>query len=158
MLKHMSHAHEMDGDSGKTDSNSRTKPLDETNLIEDVDMPEDNVKIISVDENGSSNETTNAEMVFENVDENIVVYETIECNSNSNENVRETTESKSLEKSSYGITTTDEKMNQISSEEEQESNEQVDEQVEDEEIIVRLDEVTQSAPVNFKIAKVSSPL
>lgn len=154
----MCDTHEMDGDSGKTDINGRTKPLDESNLIEDVDMPEDNVKIRGVDENGSSNDTTNVEMVFESKDENIVVCETIECKSNCNENNSETTlttESKSLEKSSYGSTTTDEKMNQISSEE-QEGNEQIVEQVEDEEIISKADEVTQSAPVNVKIVKVSS--
>lgn len=166
MLEHMRFAHEMDNGSNKTyvnaaEVNGCFKQHNESNSIEDVNMREDDVVISGIDENGSSNDTTNMEVVFETSDENIVIYETVECKSNFNENDGEmtsTTQNKNSEKNSYDSTITDEKINEIiiTSEfdgtEEQKNNKQVD----NEEIIVRAEEITESAPVNVKIVKVRS--
>jgi len=175
MLDHMMFAHEMDDGSVNTDVNATDvnygiEQRDESasNSIND----DDKAGIQGVDENGSSddvtnnmtmfdngsedtNTTNNIEMMFDTNDENIVVVEAVECKpdfvDNDEGSTIETpsTPSKNSEKSSYS-STADDKIadNMISCE--YDGGEERDE---DEEIIVRAEEVTE--PTSVKIIKVS---
>ncbi|XP_026821043.1 uncharacterized protein LOC113559426 isoform X2 [Rhopalosiphum maidis] len=179
MLDHMMFAHEMDDGSVNTDVNATdvnygTEQRDESasNSINYDD--EEEMQII--DENGSSNEatanmtmfdngsddtnvTTNMEVLFDTSDDNIVVVETVECKpdfvDNDGGSTIETSSipSKSSEKSSFSSTAADEKItdNMISCEYDGVEEPEEDEQVEDEEIIVRAEEVTE--PTSVKIIK-----
>ncbi|KAF0752403.1 Uncharacterized protein FWK35_00033964, partial [Aphis craccivora] len=177
MLDHMMFAHEMDDgsvntDVNATDANYGTEQRDESasNSINYDDEEE----MQAVDENGSddatantildngsddTNVTTNMEMLFDASDENIVVVETVECKPDFVDNSRgstietSSTPSKSSEKSNYSNTASDEKINDslISSDYDGVEERDEDEQVEDEEIIVTSEEVTE--PTSVKIIK-----
>jgi hypothetical protein len=181
MLDHMMFAHEMDDgsvntDVNATDANYGTEQRDESasNSINYDDEEE----IQAIDENCSSNEaianmtmvdngsddtnaTTNMEVLFDTSDDNIVVVETVECKPDFVDNDEGSTietssiPSKSSEKSSFSSTIADEKItdNMISCEYDGVEEPEEDEQVEDEEIIVRAEEVTE--PTSVKIIKVS---
>lgn len=176
MLDHMIFAHEMDDGSVNTDVNATdvnygTEQRDESasNSIND----DDEEGMQGIDENGSSddvttnmtvfdngsddtNTTSNMEVMFDTTDENIVVVEAVECKPDFVDNAGEstieipTTPSKSSEKSSSSSTATNDKIanNMISCE--YDGGEERDE---DEEIIVRAEEVTK--PTSVKMIKVS---
>ncbi|VVC37480.1 Hypothetical protein CINCED_3A024789 [Cinara cedri] len=136
MLEHMTFTHEMDNGSVKTDVNDGFKECDESNSIQDIDMQEDNdVVIRAIDEKDSSNDTNTMEVMLENNDENILVFETVKCKSNLNENAKEptlNTPSKILDKSND---TANENMN---------------------EIIVKAEELAESTPIDVEITKDST--
>lgn len=174
MLDHMMFAHEMDDgsvntDVNATDANYGTEQRDESasNSINYYDEEE----MQAIDENGSddatantifdngsddTNATTNMEVLFDTSDENIVVVETVECKPDFVDNGRgstietSSTPSKSSEKSNYSNTAADEKINDsmISGDYDGVEERDEDEQVEDEEIIVTAEEVTEPTSVN----------
>lgn len=159
MLDHMRFAHEMDDGNVKNDVNTTaingsSKQYEESNSFQDINMQEEDVdNVRAIDENYSSSDTTNLEVMFESSDDNIVVYETVECKSNFNEHDREL--SKSSEKSSFNSSIGDEKMNEFH--EFDNTNTQDDnEQINNEQIIVREEELSEPASVNVEIIKVSS--
>jgi len=175
MLDHMMFAHEMDDGSLNTDVNAidvnyGTEQRDESASNSNNDDDEEGM--LGIDENGSSNDVTalmtmfdngsddtnttnNMEVMFDTNDENIVVVEAVECKpdfvDNDEGSTIETpsTPSKNSEKSNYS-STADDKIadNMISCE--YDGGEERDE---DEEIIVRAEEVTE--PTSVKIIKVS---
>jgi len=177
MLDHMMFAHEMDDgsvntDINATDANYGTEQRDESasnsiNYDDEEEMQaadengsDDAIANIIFD-NGSDDATTNMEVLFDTNDENIVVVETVECKPDFVDNGRgstietSSTPNKSSEKSNYSSTAADEKINDniISSEYDGVEERDEDEQVEDEEIIVGAEEVTE--PTSVKIIKVS---
>lgn len=179
MLDHMIFAHEMDDgsvntDVNATDANYGTEQRDESasNSINYDDEEEmqpidengsDDATANTIFDNGSddTNVTTNMEVLFDTNDENIVVVETVECKPDFVDNGRgstietSSTPSKSSEKSNYSNTAADEKINDsmISSDYDGVEERNEDEQMEDEEIIIGSEEVTE--PTSVKIIKVS---
>lgn len=160
-------AHEMDDGSVNTDINA-------TDVSDRNEQREDSEEIGGIHESGNSNDTTtnmevfdngsgddmtttsNMEVMFDSGDDNIVVVETVECkpdfedNDSGTRNKTPTTPSKSSVKSSNSSTAADDKMNIMI------SCEYVDGEEQDEEIIVRTEERSESSEINLKIVKVST--
>lgn len=173
MLDHMMFAHEMDDGSVNTDVNvanvsyraeqksksnsGRRLEHKELRGIDETSISYDTTINMDVSDNGSGEDSTTTakmEVMLESSDENIVMVKTFDCKSNFDDNDRERKIQTSItpSKNSEQSTADD---NMISCEYDIDKGQENDEQVEDEEILIGAEEITESKAANIKIAKVS---